>query len=622
MAFFGNLAAEAYDRAYSDRQIVQRLVRYFSAERSLLFGGLGTVLVLTVIGLLDPIIVSRGLDAIKNNPTRNAVFVLVGVLLLFAVLNWLSILIRRRLTARLIANTVSALRRDAFTATIGHDMSFFDKYQSGKIISRITGDTQEISQVVTLLSDFISQFTILIVLVIYLLSVSWQLTLALLAMAPVLFLCGAGLRALARRVTRTGFRAIGEVNASIQEAVAGMRVAKNFRQEAAIYEGFTAVNNRSYDVNLKRGFVLSNVFPITNTLAGFATGLMVYAGGFSVSTGAVTFGAWYLFIVSLDRFWFPMTNLTSFWSQIQGGLSACERIFALIDAEPTVKQRLEIRDWRLGQSPISNLQSPISLRGEIEFKQVDFRYNEQQQVLKDFSLCINPGESVAFVGHTGAGKSSVIKLITRFYEFQAGEILIDGQDIRTFDLSQYRRQLGLVSQSPFLFAGTVLENIRYAAPHLSDADVEAVAMRIGNGEWLDTLSNGLQTEVGERGNRLSMGQRQLVALARVLAQKPPIFILDEATASVDPFTESQIQAALNLILSESTSILIAHRLSTVKSADRIIALDHGQIIEEGNHDQLMSKGGYYAELYRTYFRHQSLEYRVVNAINAINAINE
>ena len=316
MAFFSNLAAEAYDRAYSDRQIIQRLTKYFSVERRLLTGVVGTVLVLTVIGLLDPIIVARGIDAIKSNPTRNAVFVLAGILMLFALINWLAILLRRRLTARLVANTVSALRRDAFTATIGHDMSFFDKYQSGKVISRITGDTQEISQVVLLLSDFTSQFTILIVLVIYLFTVSWQLTLALLAMAPVLFLCGATLRTLARRVTRTGFRAIGEVNASIQEAVAGMRVAKNFRQEAAIYGAFQAVNQRSYSVNLRRGFVLSNVFPITNTLAGIATGILVYTGGLSVGTGAISLGAWYLFIVSLDRFWFPMTNLTSFWSQI------------------------------------------------------------------------------------------------------------------------------------------------------------------------------------------------------------------------------------------------------------------------------------------------------------------
>ncbi|NLF12276.1 MAG: ATP-binding cassette domain-containing protein, partial [Anaerolineaceae bacterium] len=248
-------------------------------------------------------------------------------------------------------------------------------------------------------------------------------------------------------------------------------------------------------------------------------------------------------------------------------------------------------------------------RGEIEFQGVDFRYSAQEQVLDGFTLHIEPGESVALVGHTGAGKSSLARLIARFYEFQGGRILIDGRDIRTFDLVSYRRQLGIVSQAPFLFSGTVAENVRYARPDLAEDEIEAVARSIGGGEWLQALPEGLQTNVGERGSRLSMGQRQLVALMRVLVQEPAIFILDEATASIDPFTEAQIQQATDAILSRSTSILIAHRLSTVRKVDRIIVLREGRIIEEGSHAALMDRGGHYAELYDTYFRHQSPDYR-------------
>jgi ATP-binding cassette subfamily B protein len=290
-----------------------------------------------------------------------------------------------------------------------------------------------------------------------------------------------------------------------------------------------------------------------------------------------------------------MLDVSAFWSQVQLGLSAAERVFALVDAETAVGQA----DHR--RAP--------GLRGEIEFDHLDFHYAAEEPVLEDFSLHIAAGENLALVGHTGAGKSSIAKLITRFYEFQGGRLLIDGIDIRAFDLHDYRRQLGIVSQTPFLFSGSVLENICYARPEVRQAEVEALARRIGDGEWLETLPDGLRTEVGERGARLSMGQRQLVSLMRVLVQRPAIFILDEATASIDPFTESQIQEALALILAEATSILIAHRLSTVKAVDRIIVLREGKIIEEGDHGSLMERSGHYAELYNTYFRHQELDYR-------------
>ena len=589
------LTQEGYDRDYTTRELMQRIGSYFRPSWVRLSVIMVLVALIALMGAAVPILVARGVEQMELGAgATRATAILVGVVLAIGVLTWLANWGRRLQTSILIGDVLYQMRADAFAATMGHDMSFFDRHQSGRIVSRITSDTDEFGRVAVLITELFSQILLVLILFVYLANIDLRLTLVLVCLVPVPFIIGRQFQNVARRVTRKSQQAIADVNASIQEAVTGISVAKNFRREAGIYGEFEEVNNRSYDIHVKRGLVLAMLFPTLQFFAGLGTAVLLYVGGMSTYAAVITAGAWFLFMNSVQQFWFPMINLSAFWSQFQSALSATERVFALIDAQPEVHQREHNHVSRL--------------RGDIKFRDVDFRYNEKEQVLLDFNLHIRPGESVALVGHTGAGKSSIAKLVTRFYEFQGGTLLIDDEDIRTFDLTQYRAQLGIVSQTPFLFDGSVADNIHYATPGMSDADVARIAREIGDGEWMETLPEGLDTDVGERGGRLSMGQRQLVVLARMLAQNPAIFILDEATASVDPFTEAQIQQALDRIFTNRTSIVIAHRLSTVKAVDRILVLRRGAIIEEGSHDELMAQGGHYADLYSTYFRHQSLEY--------------
>ena len=594
MGFFAGLNEEKYDRQYTDRELTRRIADFFRTQVTRLVYSSIIIIILAFIGAALPVVVSRMVDLLREEPTPQAI-AMVGVTLMGVGvglwgLNW----IRRSLIVRAVGDVVLDLRTRAFRAAAEHDLSFYDQFSSGRIVSRITSDTNDFGQLVVIITDVVSQMMQALILGVVLFRTEWRLSLLLLAFMPFIFGVAAGFRALARIVTKRGMKAMADVNAAIKETISGISIAKNFRQEESIFKSFDESNQQSYHVNIRRGFVLALVFPTLNALSGIFVGVLIYAGGMSAQQGLVSIGAWYLFIMSLDQFFFPVLNLTAFWAQIQSGLSAAERVFALIDADPNVLQ--------------TEKQDVPRLKGEIKFENFDFSYSDKEPILTNFNLVIQPGETLALVGHTGAGKSSIAKLIARFYEFQKGKLLIDGRDIRTFDLGQYRRQLGIVSQVPFLFSGTVIDNIRYAIPGVPEEEMLKLAKKIGDGEWLETLPDGLHTEVGERGNRLSMGQRQLVALMRVLVQNPAIFILDEATASIDPFTEWQIQQALNLILKNTTSILIAHRLSTVKAADRIVVMQKGTIIEQGSHDGLLTQGGHYAELYNTYFRHQSLSY--------------
>jgi len=590
------LDTEDYDRNYNDRELLRRITDYFWPFRRQMILVAVAITLNSAAGSGGPILISKAIDLVALNPSLQVISLMTAGVLLLGVTAWTFNYIHQLYAARVVGDVVLKLREDVFEATIGHDLSFFDEHPSGKIVSRVTNDTQDFSDVVTLSLNLLSQVLLVGFLTVYLLSINVWLTILLLAMSPVAAAIALSFRRVARTVTQRARRVTAVINAQIQESISGLVVAKSFRQERAIYDNFDTNNRQAYQVGLRRGLTLDTIFPIMGIASGVGTAILIFAGGLATRGGTASPGDWYLFMLAVGFYWWPLMNISSFWSQFQDGLSAAERVFALIDAEPKVVQE--------ASEPVD------ALEGGIEFRHLGFSYNDGEVVLPDFSLEIRPKETLALVGHTGAGKSSLARLITRFYEYQAGDLLIDGRDIRCLDLSHYRRGIGLVPQEPFLFSGTVRDNIRYGQSDASDDEVCQAAMGISNGDWLTGLADGLDTDVGERGANLSMGQRQLVALARVLLKDPAIFILDEATASVDPFTEAQIQEGLDTIMRDRTAIVIAHRLSTIKNADRIIVVNQGRVIEEGAHDELLARGGHYAELYNTYFRHQSLDYQI------------
>lgn len=591
--FYG-LEAEEYDRTYKDRNLLGRIFSYFAPYKRYM---LIVVLFLTLSSLVTsfvPLITSIAINNINESAGITYLIFLIVLIFSFNILSFGFNYFRQINGAKAVANVVLDLRGEATKSILEHDLSFFDKNPIGKIVSRINSDSRDFGQTVELSLEVISSLVVMIIIILLLSLINITLTLIMLIAIPLFFVVALAFRKFARKMTLLGQRALASVNSFVKESFSGIQIAKTFRQEQKLYDQFEKVNLQSYKVNLKRAFLLNAIFPSLGIVQGIVTTFLVYLGGNFLIFNTINVGDFNMFIQSLNLLFFPLLTIASFWPQFQSGLSASERIFAIIDTPPVVIQTGDIM--------------PGNLTGEIEFKNLTFQYEENKKVFDNFNLKIKPGESLAIVGHTGAGKSSIANLLARFYEFQEGDILIDGKSIRTFNLQAYRQQIGIIPQVPFLWADTVEHNISYGCTSALCDDVISALDNAGGSEWVYNLPNGLDTMVGERGSLLSMGQRQLVAFARVLLENPSILILDEATASVDPFTETRIQDALEKTIEGRTSIVIAHRLWTVRHVDRIIVLDKGKIIEEGNHDELMKRNGYYADLYNTYFRHQSLKY--------------
>ncbi len=597
MGFIQELPDDKYDRKYGDIYLFKRLFGYIAKHDMKTFITVLAWMILqtgATIGI--PFFIRFIIEGVQDGDF-NVVFYLetAAVIVLYG-LFWFAQYRALYKSSSLTGEMLRRVRKDSFETLLSNDMNFYDENKSGKLVSRVTSDSDTISQMVQITTSFLINILVMLVVIIILFVTDVRLAGITLAIVPLLFGLGIGIRLFSRKTSKNWRKTIAILNANVAESISGIEVTKSFNQEKEAFERFKGINMRNYRAAYVRAWGMSIFFPIIETLFGVGTFLVLYFGGkITFQIGDLTVATLYFFILMLNRFFMPLLEITRFFNQFEAGLAAVERIFSLMDSKPKV-----IED----PNPL-----PVpKLTGKIDFNNITFYYNEKEPLYKDFTLSIPPAETVAIAGRTGAGKSTLVSLIARFYDVVDGSIIVDGTDIRKYVMQDYRNQIGIVLQDNILFSGSIEENIRYGKLDATREEIEKAAKSVHAWEFIQSLPQGLDTEVGEKGTKLSAGQKQLVAFARALLSDPRILILDEATAAIDAYTESLIQEALKVLLKDRTAIIIAHRLTTVENADRIIVIDDAQIVEEGSHHQLMDKKGKYWQLYDMYFRHQSLEY--------------
>lgn len=478
------------------------------------------------------------------------------------------------------------IREELFNHIQSLSVSFFDKNPIGRLVTRVTNDTETLNEMYTsVLINLFKDILMLIGIMIIMLKMDYKLALLSFSLLPAIFIVAIIFRKHIREVYRISRAQLAKINSSLNENITGMKIIQIFNKEKKISKEFDKLNKNYLNTSVKEVTIYAMLRPAIEMIKSLGIATLIYFGGGKVLSNTIEFGMLYIFIDYLQKFFGPIMELTEKYNELQSAMASSERIFDILDND----------------SFIENIQTPKKLhkiRGKIEFKNVWFAYDKENWVLKDINFTINPGDTIAFVGATGAGKSSIINLITRLYDIQKGEILIDGINIKELDKYELRKNIGVVLQDVFLFAGTIEDNIRLSNKNITRSEVEDVAKYVNAYNFIDSLPGKYDEPVMERGSTLSSGERQLLAFARTLAYDPKILILDEATSNIDTETELLIQDALEKLMKNRTSIAIAHRLSTIQHADNIIVLSNGKIIEMGNHQELLAKEGMYYDLYK------------------------
>jgi ATP-binding cassette subfamily B protein len=578
-------ADEALGKVY-DSKVFARLPRYMAPVKGWLAVGAGGMLARSLATLALPLLVGIAADRIITGDLAGLNMIVLYLVLVAAVM-WGGQYLENMYLAYAGQSIIYRMRTEMFDHLHRLSLSFFDRNQVGKLMSRVQNDVQQLQEIITqgilaLLTNILTLAGIAIIMI----TLNWRLALLTLTVVPVLAIGIFIWQKYARQAFIRVRRAIATVNSQLQEDLSGVRVVQSLSREGENLGQFDQVNRAHLQANVTAVRLEALMMPTVNILTGVGFAIVIIVGGFQVLDG--TMEAWLLlsFLLYIQRFFEPVLELSMEYTELQRAMASGARIFELLDIEPEIR----------------NLPGAIELptaKGEIRFDHVSFAYEPGSEVLHDINLAVRPGETVAIVGQTGSGKSSLVNLIARFYEVEKGVVSVDGHDVRAVTQESLRRQIGIVPQDPILFSGSIEENIKYGRPSATREEVAEVAKMVGAHHFISRLDKGYEAPVGQRGGSLSAGQRQLICLARAVLADPRILILDEATSSVDTNTERIMQRALRKLTKGRTCLTIAHRLSTVTGADRIIVMEHGRIAEEGSHKELLAKQGLYEKMYRT-----------------------